>query len=291
MPSPPIAGLHDMAPTVENRWVTSAVLAPIRADALAASQPAWPPPITITSNGWAIMPDYYRGGLQVGSGKFGDRSEAVTQGCGSGGGELGPVTKLVRRLAVFHVKQPPTLRCRVTAAIVPVGGQQGSLFFAIAEIEACERRFLSPAHLPFVGRVARSAGWGTAAHRINEMTWMAETSPSVTGSTVSAGVVSPSLGRHVPRYPPGSNVFEGPQISLKKRRDEHVFTRHHQGVRVPAPGTTVIGFGMTGFSWPSTYSWFRLNTPGTSATHLTSRWTDKTEAAGSWRRPPFHLKI
>ena len=84
--------------------------------------------------------------------------------------------------------------------------------------------------------------------------------PAMTRSTVSAGVVSPSLGRHVPRYPPGSNVFEGPQISLKKRRDEHVFTRHHQGVRVPAPGTTVIGFGMTGFSWPSTYSWFRLNT-------------------------------
>src|SRR5882757_6250017 len=35
---------------VAKRWVTSAVLAPRRADAAAASQPAWPPPITMTSN-------------------------------------------------------------------------------------------------------------------------------------------------------------------------------------------------------------------------------------------------
>src|ERR1700730_8321264 len=35
---------------VANRWVTSAVFAPIRAAALAASQPAWPPPMTMTSN-------------------------------------------------------------------------------------------------------------------------------------------------------------------------------------------------------------------------------------------------
>src|SRR5215469_2868281 len=44
-----MAGLQDMAPTVENRWVTSAVRAPIRAAAAAASQPACPPPITMTS--------------------------------------------------------------------------------------------------------------------------------------------------------------------------------------------------------------------------------------------------
>src|SRR5208282_1786579 len=49
LPSPPIEGLQDMAPTVENRWVTSAVRAPMRAAAAAASQPAWPPPTTITS--------------------------------------------------------------------------------------------------------------------------------------------------------------------------------------------------------------------------------------------------
>ena len=47
--SPPIAGLHDMTPIVSARWVTSAVLAPVRADAAAASHPAWPPPTTITS--------------------------------------------------------------------------------------------------------------------------------------------------------------------------------------------------------------------------------------------------
>ena len=45
-----MAGLQDIAPTVAKRWVTSAVLAPIRAAALAASQPAWPPPMTMTSN-------------------------------------------------------------------------------------------------------------------------------------------------------------------------------------------------------------------------------------------------
>src|SRR5450631_758293 len=50
LPRPPIAGLQDMAPMVTKRWVTSAVLAPMRAEAAAASQPAWPPPTTSTSN-------------------------------------------------------------------------------------------------------------------------------------------------------------------------------------------------------------------------------------------------
>src|SRR4051794_41471635 len=49
LPRPPIAGLQDIAPTVEKRCVTRAVAAPIRAEAEAASQPAWPPPITMTS--------------------------------------------------------------------------------------------------------------------------------------------------------------------------------------------------------------------------------------------------
>ena len=44
-----MAGLQDIAPMVAKRWVTRAVLAPIRAAALAASQPAWPPPMTMTS--------------------------------------------------------------------------------------------------------------------------------------------------------------------------------------------------------------------------------------------------
>ncbi len=44
-----MAGLQDIAPMVANRWVTSAVCAPMRAAAAAASQPAWPPPITMTS--------------------------------------------------------------------------------------------------------------------------------------------------------------------------------------------------------------------------------------------------
>jgi hypothetical protein len=44
-----MAGLQDIAPMVAKRCVMRAVLAPIRAAALAASQPAWPPPMTMTS--------------------------------------------------------------------------------------------------------------------------------------------------------------------------------------------------------------------------------------------------
>src|SRR5690349_15980001 len=64
-----MAGLQDIAPMVAKRWVTKAVLAPIRAAALAASQPAWPPPITMTSkeSAWEIMRDFYRGVEKCGS--------------------------------------------------------------------------------------------------------------------------------------------------------------------------------------------------------------------------------
>src|ERR1041384_2475393 len=44
-----MAGLQDIAPIVEKRCVTRAVRAPMRAAAAAASQPACPPPMTITS--------------------------------------------------------------------------------------------------------------------------------------------------------------------------------------------------------------------------------------------------
>ena len=44
-----MAGLQDISPMVAKRCVTSAVRAPMRAAAAAASQPAWPPPTTITS--------------------------------------------------------------------------------------------------------------------------------------------------------------------------------------------------------------------------------------------------
>src|ERR1700738_4221998 len=50
LPSPPIAGLHDIAPMLAKVCVISAVRAPRRADAAAASHPAWPPPTTMTSN-------------------------------------------------------------------------------------------------------------------------------------------------------------------------------------------------------------------------------------------------
>jgi hypothetical protein len=54
---------------VANRCVTKAVLAPIRAAALAASQPAWPPPMTMTSNdvGVEIMADFYPQTITSGS--------------------------------------------------------------------------------------------------------------------------------------------------------------------------------------------------------------------------------
>ena len=40
---------HSIAPTVSMLWLSSRVRAPLRADASAASVPAWPPPMTITS--------------------------------------------------------------------------------------------------------------------------------------------------------------------------------------------------------------------------------------------------
>src|SRR3954467_1131190 len=45
-----MAGLHDIAPIVPNRCVTRATSAPMRAAPAAASQPACPPPTTMTSN-------------------------------------------------------------------------------------------------------------------------------------------------------------------------------------------------------------------------------------------------
>ena len=47
--TPPIAGLQLIWPTVSQLVVSSAVLAPSRAAASAASVPAWPAPITSTS--------------------------------------------------------------------------------------------------------------------------------------------------------------------------------------------------------------------------------------------------
>jgi hypothetical protein len=57
LPRPPIAGLHDISPIVAKRCVTSAVSAPQRAAAVAASHPAWPPPMTTTSN-FILCPSY-----------------------------------------------------------------------------------------------------------------------------------------------------------------------------------------------------------------------------------------
>src|SRR6185436_15586086 len=53
---PPMAGLQDISPILAGSWVTSSVVAPIRAEAAAASVPAWPPPTTTTSNpAWLIV--------------------------------------------------------------------------------------------------------------------------------------------------------------------------------------------------------------------------------------------
>src|SRR5512140_3146210 len=50
LPMPPIEGLQDITPSVSMLWVSSNVAQPARALANAASVPAWPPPITMTSN-------------------------------------------------------------------------------------------------------------------------------------------------------------------------------------------------------------------------------------------------
>jgi len=46
---PPMEGLQDNSPRVEVFWVRRRVLAPVRAEAVAASVPAWPPPMMMTS--------------------------------------------------------------------------------------------------------------------------------------------------------------------------------------------------------------------------------------------------
>src|SRR3982751_2367874 len=49
LPTPPIDGLHDICPASSRRKVSRPTRAPRRAAAAAASQPAWPAPITRTS--------------------------------------------------------------------------------------------------------------------------------------------------------------------------------------------------------------------------------------------------
>src|SRR5262249_5608333 len=51
LPMPPIEGLHDIWPSVSTACVSSSVRAPERADASAASVPAWPPRTTKPSKG------------------------------------------------------------------------------------------------------------------------------------------------------------------------------------------------------------------------------------------------
>lgn len=46
----PIEGLHEHSPILLRSWVTRTVFAPALAAAAHASEPAWPPPITQTSN-------------------------------------------------------------------------------------------------------------------------------------------------------------------------------------------------------------------------------------------------
>src|SRR5205085_12496188 len=53
---PPIAGLHDILPIASRCIVTSATEAPPLAQTRAASAPAWPPPITITSKRSCTVP-------------------------------------------------------------------------------------------------------------------------------------------------------------------------------------------------------------------------------------------
>jgi len=52
-----MAGLQLISPMVSSFWVSRTVRAPARAEAAAASQPAWPPPMTTTSNERSLEKD------------------------------------------------------------------------------------------------------------------------------------------------------------------------------------------------------------------------------------------
>src|SRR3954453_10470253 len=54
LPTPPMAGLQLIWPTESQFVVSSAVFAPSRAAASAASVPAWPAPTTITSYSYVL---------------------------------------------------------------------------------------------------------------------------------------------------------------------------------------------------------------------------------------------
>ena len=58
-PKPPMAGLHDISPTVSIFIVIKTVLAPILEEADAASTPACPPPITMTSKFFVLFVKTY----------------------------------------------------------------------------------------------------------------------------------------------------------------------------------------------------------------------------------------
>src|SRR4029453_8840529 len=56
---PPMAGLHDIWPMVSKFWVNIRVRHPMRLAANAASIPAWPLPITITSYSFGSLNIWY----------------------------------------------------------------------------------------------------------------------------------------------------------------------------------------------------------------------------------------
>src|SRR2546429_8540075 len=58
---PPMAGLHDIWPMVSRFWVSRRVRAPARAASAAASAPACPAPITMTSYRWLMEGNPWHG--------------------------------------------------------------------------------------------------------------------------------------------------------------------------------------------------------------------------------------
>lgn len=63
-PIPPKEGLHEQTPRLCTEGVINAVRAPERAAAAEASQPAWPPPMTMTSYGLVLCQRGCKGGLR-----------------------------------------------------------------------------------------------------------------------------------------------------------------------------------------------------------------------------------
>ena len=101
--TPPIDGLQLILPMVSRLPLTSAVRQPSRAAAAAASMPAWPAPMTITSKELPGMGAEYGGAVLAASGERGSRHQnpGIFPASCSGASPLRPVGPTPRALSGF----------------------------------------------------------------------------------------------------------------------------------------------------------------------------------------------